>query len=414
MSARDATALELKSMDLQDLSKLKIERSPQAPRKKRAWGRLALIAIVVLAAIAFGVTRFAGPVPVETVAVSMLYPSQNFTLLNATGYVVPQRKAALSSKATGRLEWLGVLEGSRVKTGEVIARLESRDVQAKLAQAAAQVNVAIANQQQGAAELKDAEANYNRSVELLSKKFISTAQHDADVARVGKARAAIASQKAAVASAEANRRSAEVEVEQTLIRAPFDAIVLTKNANVGDNITPFSSAAEAKGAVVTVADMETLEVEADVAEASISRITVDQPCEVQLDALPDTRLAAVVSRIVPTVDRSKATVLVKVKFVERDPRVLPDMSAKVAFLSREAKETERKPVTAVQPGAIVQRDGRKTVFLLQDDRAVAREVTTGGKVGELVEVRGVKAGERLILSPNAKVKDGTAVTPLKK
>ena len=350
--------------------------------------------------------------PVETVVVSSVYPSQNFTLLNATGYVVPQRKAALSSKATGRLEWLGVLEGSRVKADEVIARLESNDVQATLAQA--QVNVAIANQQQGAAELKDAEANYKRSVELLSKKFISSAQHDADAARLGKARAAIASQKAAVASAEANRRSAEVGVEQTLIRAPFDAIVLTKNANVGDNITPFSSAAEAKGAVVTVADMETLEVEADVAESSIAKIAVDQPCEVQLDALPDIRLAAVVSRIVPTVDRSKATVLVKVKFVDRDPRVLPDMSAKVAFLSRAVKDDERKPVTAVQAGAIVERDGKKVVFALADDHARAVDVTTGGKVGDLVEVKGVKAGERLVLSPSPHVKDGTAVAPLKK
>jgi RND family efflux transporter MFP subunit len=401
-------------VDLQDLSKLRIERASQAPRKKRPWGRIALIGVVVLAAVAFAATRLAGPVQVETVAVSTVYPSQNFTLLNATGYVVPQRKAALSSKATGRLEWLGVLEGSRVKTGEVIARLESRDVQAKLAQAAAQVNVAIANQQQSAAELKDAEANYNRSAELLSKKFISTAQHDADAARLGKARAAIASQKAAIASAEANRRSAEVEVEQTLIRAPFDAIVLTKNANVGDNITPFSSAAEAKGAVVTVADMETLEVEADVAEASIAKITVNQPAEVQLDALPDTRLAAVVSRIVPTVDRSKATVLVKVKFVERDPRVLPDMSAKVAFLSRSVAENEKKSVTAVQPGAIVERDGKKFVFALKGDRAAAVEVQTGGKVGELLEIKGVRAGERVILSPGAKVKDGTAVTPLKK
>jgi HlyD family secretion protein len=404
----------MKAMDLQDLSKLKIERAAQAPRAKRRWGKVALIGIVVIGAVAFGVNRFAGPVPVETVAVSTVYPSQNFTLLNATGYVVPQRKAALSSKATGRLEWLGVLEGSRVKGGEVIARLESRDMQAKLAQAEAQVNVAIANQQQGAAELKDAEANYRRSAELLSKKFISNAQHDADSARLGKARAAIASQKAAVASAEANRRSAEVEVEQTLIRAPFDAIVLTKNANVGDNITPFSSAAEAKGAVVTVADMETLEVEADVAESSIARIVVDQPCEVQLDALPDTRFAAVVSRIVPTVDRSKATVLVKVKFVERDPRVLPDMSAKVAFLSRAAKEDERKPVTAVQPGAIVEREGKKLVYVLKDERASAVEVATGGKVGDLVEIRGIKAGERLILAPGTKVHDGTAVTPLKK
>lgn len=401
-------------MDLKDLSTLRIERSAQAPRKKRPWGKLLLLLIVVVAGAAFALSRFGGPVPVETVTVATVFPSQNFTLLNATGYVVPQRKAALSSKATGRLEWLGVLEGSRVKAGEVIARLESRDVQAKLAQAEAQVNVAIANQQQGAAELRDAEANYKRSAELLAKKFISGAQHDADQARLGKARAAIASQKAAVASAEANRRAAEVEVEQTVIRAPFDAIVLTKNANVGDNITPFSSAAEAKGAVVTVADMETLEVEADVAESSIARISVDQPVEVQLDALPDMRLAGVVSRIVPTVDRSKATVLVKVRFVERDPRVLPDMSAKVAFLSRPVKDEERKPVTAVQPGAIVERDGRKVVFALKDEKARAVEVTAGAKIGDLVEVRGVKAGERLVLAPNGKVQDGTAVAPLKK
>jgi RND family efflux transporter MFP subunit len=398
-----------------DLSKLRIERAPSAaPRVRRRWGRAALVGSVIAAAIAFGVTRYAAPVPVETVTVTLAYPSQNFTLLNATGYVVPQRKASLSSKATGRLEWLGVLEGSRIKAGEVIAKLESRDVQATLAQAEAQVNVAIANQQQGAAELRDAEANFRRSKELLGKKFISGAQHDADVARLGKARAAIASQKAGVASAEANRRAAEVGVEQTLIRAPFDAIVLTKNANVGDNITPFSSAAEAKGAVVTVADMETLEVEADVTESSIGKISVDQPCEVQLDALPDTRLAAVVSRIVPTVDRSKATVLVKVRFVERDPRVLPDMSAKVAFLSREVKEGERKPVIAVQPGAIVEREGRQTVFAIKDERASAIAVTTGGKIGDLIEIKGVKPGEKLILSPAAKVQDGTAVAPLKK
>jgi HlyD family secretion protein len=401
-------------MDLKDLSTLRIERSAQAPRKKRPWGKLLLVLLVAAAAAAFVLTRFGGPVPVETVTVATVFPSQNFTLLNATGYVVPQRKAALSSKATGRLEWLGVLEGSRVKAGEVIARLESRDVQATLAQAEAQVNVAIANQQQGAAELRDAEANYKRSSELLAKKFISGAQHDADVARLGKARAAIASQKAAVASADANRRAAEVAVEQTVIRAPFDAMVLTKNANVGDNITPFSSAAEAKGAVVTVADMETLEVEADVAESSIARIAVDQPVEVQLDALPEMRLAGVVSRIVPTVDRSKATVLVKVQFVERDPRVLPDMSAKVAFLSRPVKDEERKAVTAVQPGAIVERDGRKVVFALKDDKVRAVDVTAGAKIGDLIEVRGVKAGERLVLAPNGKVQDGTAVAPLKK
>jgi len=400
-----------------DLSQLRIDRGGAAAgahARRRPWGRIAAIAVAVVLAGAYAWGRFAAPVAVEVATVANAWPSQNYTLLNATGYVVPQRKAALSSKATGRMEWLGVLEGSRVKQGEVVARLESRDVRATLDQAGAQVNVARANLQQGQAELRDAEANFRRSSELLAKNYISGAQHDADSARANKARAVIASLSAAIASAEANRRVASVAVEQTLIRAPFDAIVLTKNANVGDNITPFSSAADSKGAVVTVADMDTLEVEADVAEASIGKIKVDQPCEVQLDALPDARLSAVVSRIVPTVDRSKATVLVKVKFVERDPRVLPEMSAKVAFLSKAVPPEEKRAVTAVVPGALVERGGRKLAFVLKDDRARAVEVTTGAKVGELLEVKGLTAGDRVVVAPGDKLKDGAAVAVAKK
>jgi len=402
-------------VDRNDLTKLKIERPAGGTlRPRRRWPLIVGLVIVVLLIGAFAASRLTGAIAVETATVANAWPSQSYTLLNATGYVVPERKAALSSKATGRLEWLGVLEGSRVKGGEVIARLESRDVQAALDQAAAQVNVARANLEQGQAELRDAEANFRRSTDLLAKKFISGAQHDTDTARLGKARAAIASQKAAVVSAEANRQAAEVAVEQTVIRAPFDAIVLTKNADVGDNITPFSSAVGAKGAVVTVADMDTLEVEADVAESSIAKITVGQPCEIQLDALSDLRLAAAVSRIVPTVDRSKATVLVKVRFVDKDPRVLPDMSAKVAFLERASAADEKKAVPAVQPGAIVERDGKKVAFVLKDERAHAVEVSTARKIGDLVEVKGLKPGDRVVLNPNDKVKDGVAATAAKK
>ena len=261
-------------------------------------------------------------------------PTQALTTLNATGRVSAWRKAAVSTKATGRLEWLGVQEGTRVKTGEVIARLENLDVAASRDSAVANAAAARANLEQGEAEMRDADSSYKRAQDLYEKKFISEATLDTARARYEKAKAAISSLKAAIGVAEANARQASVSVEQTLIRAPFDGIVLTKNANVGDIITPFSSATDSKGAVVNMADMDTLEVEADVSEASIGKIRVGMPTEIQLDAYPDVRLLGEVSRIVPTVDRTKATLLVKVKFVEKDPRVLPDMSAKVAFLSR--------------------------------------------------------------------------------
>ncbi|XQU73751.1 Efflux RND transporter periplasmic adaptor subunit [Cupriavidus sp. H18C2] len=384
-----------------------------APRRRRRWVRYAVIAVILLAAIGIG-ARLAGPQPVETTTVSAAYPSQNYTLLNATGYVVPQRKAAVASKAQGRLEWLGVLEGSRVKKDEIIARVESRDVEASAAQARAQVQVAEANLQLQQAELRDAEVNLKRSEMLLEPKAISRQQYDADLARFNKARASINNSQASITSAKANARAAEVSVEQTVIRAPFDGVVLIKHANVGDNITPFSAAADTKGAIVTIADMDTLEVEADVAESNIAKITVEQPCEILLDALPNLRMAGRVSRIVPTVDRSKATVLVKVRFVDRDARVLPDMSAKIAFLSKPVPPEDNKPLTAVQPSAVVERDGKPVVFVVADGKARQVPVTRGAKVGELVAVQGVKPGDTVVLAPGDKLADGARVTVAKK
>lgn len=402
-----------------DLSKLKIDRNTSAPagsprKTRRRWLKIGA-AVVILGAVGFAVAnRFGGAPTVETVTVAMTYPSQNYTLLNATGYAVAQRKAAVSSKASGKLEWLGVLEGSRVKKDELIARLENKDVSASLSQAAANVGVAQANLEQGMAELRDAENAFRRSQDLLAQKFISNAAHDATLARYNKAKAAISGYRAAIAAAQANRQVAQVALDQTLIRAPFDGVILTKNANVGDNITPFSSATDSKGAVVTIADMETLEVEADVAESNLAKIKIDQPSEIQLEAFPDLRLAGVVSRMVPTVDRSKATLLVKVRFLERDPRVLPDMSAKVAFLSRAVPSNERQPVTAVQPAAITERDGRKVVFVVQDDKVRQTPVSVGKKIGELLEVQGIKAGDKVVLKPGDKLQDGGAVSLAKK
>ncbi|MBU9665112.1 efflux RND transporter periplasmic adaptor subunit [Burkholderia multivorans] len=396
-----------------NLDKLKIDRGPIAAPRRRRWVRYAAAAALAVLALGIGLAVTRRPT-VDTTAVTSAYPYQNDTQLNATGYVVPQRKAAVASKGQGRVEWLGVLEGTRVKKDEIIARLESRDVEASLAQALAQVKVARANLGVQQAELKDAEIALRRTAALAPRGAVPAAQLDTDTARVNKARASVNSGEAAVTSAEANARAAQVAVDQTVIRAPFDGIVLAKHANVGDNITPFSSASDSKGAVVTIADMDTLEVEADVAESNIAKIRAGQPCEIQLDALPDMRFAGRVSRIVPTVDRSKATVLVKVRFVDRDDRVLPDMSAKIAFLSKPVSAQDRQPVTAVQASAVVERDGRPVVFALQDDTVHAVPVARGARIGELVAVRGVKPGDTVVLAPGAALKDGAKVTVAKK
>jgi RND family efflux transporter MFP subunit len=405
------------------LSRLSIDRSAGAtPRRRRPlWKRwwVWLIVVAVAAGAAFAVRGRNAPTTVDAATVAAAYPSAAVAVLNATGRVVAARRASVSSKGTGRLEWLGVQEGQMVREGEVIARLENRDVAAQREQAQAQTQAARANLAQGQAELEDAAAALKRAQDLAKQNFISGSALDTAEARYNKARAVIDTLKAQISVAEANARVAGVTFDQTLIRAPFTGIVLTKSANVGDIVTPFSSASGTTGAVVTMADMETLEVEADVSESSIARIKVGQPAELQLDAFPDLRLTGEVSRIVPTVDRSKATLLVKVSFVERDPRVLPDMSAKIAFLSRALTPEERKPVPAVRPDAIVKRDGRDVVFVVTKDeksgeeRAKAQPVVAGAKVGDLVRVD-LSPGTRVVSAPPERLADGALVAFAKK
>lgn len=397
-------------MGNEDLSRLKIDRGPGGAitsRGKRS-GFLTVAIIIAVAVLAGGFyLRSGNTVEVESATVTTAYPSQSFTLLNATGYVVAQRKAAVASKATGRVEWLGVTEGSRVKAGEVIARLENADVSATMDQASANVRVAAANLRQAQAELIEARAAYHRNRELIAKGFISPSAYDVAEARHQKAQAVVGSFKASVSAAEANYRAARIAVEHTLIRAPFDGVVLTKSANIGDVVTPFSSALDAKGAVVTMADMNTLEVEADVSESNLSKVELDQPCEIQLDALPDIRLRGRVQRIVPTVDRAKATVLVKIRFMDHDPRVLPEMSAKVAFLEKEMPDSQRAARTVVQPAAIVQRSGQNVVFVIKEGKAVETSIETGERIGDMVEVvKGPKAGEKVILRPGDGLDNG--------
>ena len=397
-----------------DLSKLRIARgdaplrSPHRARRWLIW--LVVVLIVAAAASALYVRSAGGALEVEQTTVNLAYPYQSQTVLNASGYVVAQRKAAVASKASGRLEWLGVQEGSVVKAGQIIARLENQDVAAARDQAGANVKVARANVEQARAEVDDARRAAQRSAELLAQKFVAQSAHDTAVARQDRAQAALRAAQAAVGVAEANLRSAQVGFDQTVIRAPFDGVVLTKNANVGDTITPFSSALDTKGAVVTMADMSTLEVEADVSESSLAAVKVGQPCEIELDALPDMRFSGTVSRTVPTVDRSKATVSTRIRFDQLDPRILPEMSAKVAFLSAAIPADQRAARPAVNSAAVVKRDARDVVFVIRDGKAMATPVRTGRKLGDQIElIEGPAPGSKVVMRPSEKLTDGKPV-----
>jgi RND family efflux transporter MFP subunit len=398
----------------EDLSSLKIEKSAVATRSRRkrrrySWSA-ALILIILVLVILYWTGVLSSSVSVQVSRVTQIYPSQTFTILNASGYVVAQRKSALATKVTGRLVWLGVEEGSRVKAGEVIARLESDDVTAGRDQARANVSTARWNLDQAQAELADAALGRERSKTLISKGYIAQADYDTTATRYSKAEAAVRAAEATVKASEAALKAAEVSLEYTLIRAPFNAVVLTKNADVGDIVTPLGAAANAKASVVSVADMDSLKVEADVSESNIEQVKVGQPCEIQLDALPESRFKGKVHMIVPTADRSKATVLVKVGFVESDPRILPEMSAKVAFLSRAPTAEEEKPRTAVSKTAVVSRDGRTVVFLVKDGEALETPVTPGEHLGDMEEIRaGVKAGDQVVMNPPADLKSGSKI-----
>lgn len=395
----------------EDISRLKIDRSSQAasgsPKRKKRAIIIGLLLLGLAAAVYTGL--LSRKVEIETATVTLQFPSSSITLLNASGYVVAQRKAALAAKATGRLEWLGVEEGSRVKSGEIIARLEGRDAEAVQKQAAASVNAAAALRDQAEVEFRDAQRSLARSKELLAQGIVSQADFDAVEARERSSKAALAAAKANLAVSRAALDGAAVSVDYTNIRAPFDGVVLTKNADVGDIVTPLGAAANAKASVVTIADLDSLRVEADVSESSLEKVKKGQACEILLDALPQDRFGGVVHSIVPTADRSKATVMVKVSFLKRDPRVLPEMSAKVAFLERPVKSDEQQPRIMLPKAAVKNRDGRSYVYLLKGDTVAETLIETVAAQGDLVEVRGVKAGDKIALKPLDKLSDGSKV-----
>lgn len=401
-------------MDADKIAKLKItDTGPAsfAPRKRKVL-RI-IIAVVILGAVLalfFGRGSLSPAKPVRTAAAGLVYPSQVMTDFNASGYVVAQQKAAVASKGTGRIVYLGVQEGSRVKEGDVIARLDNDDLKAEKAQVDAQIGVSKADLVRAETEVATSERNYKRLAELYEKKAVSQVDYENARDRFFKAKAAVDSAKAAIKALEASSHRSAVLIEYTVIRAPFNGVVLTKDADVGEVVAPFGSATNAKAAVVTMADLSSLMVQADVAESFLNKVRIDQPCEIQLDAVPNTRFPGRVHMIVPTADRTRGTVMVKVRFDNLDPRILPEMSAKVAFLSRALGEDERQPFLAVHRDALATRNGAQGIFRVTGGKAEWIPVGDPKFMGDyLLLAAPVQSGERIILKPAPSLDPGDKV-----
>ena len=400
-----------------DLSALRINR--EADEQKAAGNtrhRIAVIAVTVVLGLVLAIyllaTNLNSDPSLRVGVVSSVYPTQTDAILTASGYVVAQTQAAVASKGTGRLEYLGVEEGDAVRKAEIIARLEHSDVDAALEQARANLGMALASLEQDKANFHEAELHYQRQRDLLEKGLISGSEYDIAEARFKSAKAAVASGKARIDLANAGIVSAEVEVENTKIRAPFDGTVLTKNADIGEIVAPFSASSSSRGAVVTMADMNSLEVEADVSESNIQRVRIGQAFEIILDAFPSVKYPGYVHKVVPTADRAKATVLTKIRFKQLDQKVLPEMSAKVNFLSRALQENEEssRTVTAVAKSAIVTRKGRDVVFLVRDHSVTEIPISFGKEFGGQVEVLdGLSVGDKVVLNPPEELESGTTI-----
>ena len=388
-----------------DLASLRIDRSFERgnpPRRSRTKRKILIglvMALVVATAIVFLKGLFDPAVEVQLATAALTSPSQTNSVLTASGYVVARRKAAVASKGTGRLVLLNVEEGDQVKKGQLIARLEDADVVA--ARESARQSLLVAE-----ADLYDAKTSFERMRILLKQGLIAQAEYDVAEARF----------KRVVASIDVARfalKEAEVAVDNTRIIAPFDGTVLKKNADVGEIVAPLAGAASSKAAVVTIADMSSLEVDADVSEANITRVAPEQQCEVTLDAYPQQRYPGYVTKIVPTADRSKATVLVKIRFKEYDQRVLPEMSAKISFLAigYKADSADHKLLLTVPEAAVATRTGRAVIYQIRDDRAVEVPVSTGQKLGGLLEIKnGLKEGDKIIARVDDRIESGAKVT----
>ena len=400
------------------LKQLKIERSEPAPDGSHA-GRWV---VVVLALLAVGAAAsyflfFAADEAVAVRVATVQAPQSNAarSVLDATGYVTARRIATVSAQVTGQVETVLIEEGMEVAEGQVLATIDDTEWRAQVALAEAQLESARSQLAEIRAQLQEAERNRIRQEELAVRGLVSTAVVDAAETEAEALAARLASASKGVEVAQRSLELSRVRLNNTVIRAPFAGIITVKAAQPGEMISPVSAGGGfTRTGIGTIVDMDSLEVQVDVNESFIQRVHPGQRVEAILNAYPDWRIPAEVIAIIPTADRSRATVRVRVALLEKDPRIVPDMGVRVAFLSKaaaaDAADTAPAPPLLVPDAAVQDEAGAAHVFVLQGERVARRAVEVGAEQGGFRPVlEGLRSGERVVLSPPADLADGATV-----
>lgn len=398
-----------------ELASLRIEREPYRPRGDR-WV-LWLTMFVVLAAAGAGAWWWATrerPLEVETAVVTTRAAGTQAAVLNASGYVTARRRATVSSKITGKVVEVNVEEGMAVKQGQVLARLDDVTLRASLALSQAQAEAARGALRETDVRLAEAKVILGRRQQLAKEGLITEAEFDAAEAEVASLEARLAAAREQISVAESQIALERTNLDNTIIRAPFSGVAISKDAQPGEMVSPVSAGGGfTRTGISTIVDMASLEIEVDVNESYINRVRPGQPVTAVLNAYPEWSIPGHVITTVPAADRQKATVLVRIGFDQLDPRILPDMGVKVTFL-REASDADGdapRSVALVPKGA-VRTEGEQTyIFVVQGEAVDRRAVTLGGVDGERLEVlAGVQSGERVVVSPPAELTSGALVT----
>jgi RND family efflux transporter MFP subunit len=398
-----------------DLAALRLDRQPDRPARRWIGWLVVLIAIAVGGVAAWRWVTRERPIEVETMVVSERASGMQAAVLNASGYVTARRRATVASKITGKLVEVNVEEGMAVKEGQVLARLDDATLRATLALAEAQAEAARRGVRENEVRLHEAQLTLARLTRLIKDGIVSQAELEAAQAQVDSFDARIQAAREQVRVAEGEVALARTNLDDTVIRAPFSGMAISKDAQPGETVSPVSAGGGfTRTGICTIVDMQSLEIEVDVNEAYINRVRPNQDVTAFLDAYPDLPIPARVITMVPTADRQKATVLVRIGFKALDPRILPDMGVKVTFHRQEGDDGGAPSLRAVPlvPKAAITTEGNQSyVFVVSNADVVDRRaVTTGGVDGDRLEVlAGLRAGERVILAPPSELRSGASV-----